>query len=166
MRLGGKDWVYVLRKALYELLQASCEWHLTLHKSYMDHGFEQSRADSMLCVWTRNESFVIIDVYVNDILMSSNSNKSPDFLIDYIKKFFGVRVRAKIRKFLGFSIYDCGTLIHLRNEPMITRMLNEYRMEDCKAEDTPLFQGLFLVNDRSEELTYKTPYRQLIGSML
>lgn len=158
VKLGKEDWVYVLRKALYGLRQASREWHLTLHKFLSAYGFEQSKADPTLYVWAENGSFVMIVVYVDDILMSSNSNKSINCLINYFKGSFEVRVESNVQTFLGFSVQDCGKSIELYNASMITRMLKAYRMQDCKPVETPLFQGLDLANDKSKSLTGVTPY--------
>lgn len=69
----------------------------------MAYGFETSRADSTLYLRARNESSVMIVLYVDDILMLSNSNKSLDHLIDYLKDSFEVRVQAKIKTFLDFQ---------------------------------------------------------------
>lgn len=60
--LGKEYWVYVLRKALYALRQASRKWHMTVHNFLRDSGFEQFRADPTLYVWGRNESFLMIVV--------------------------------------------------------------------------------------------------------
>lgn len=68
----------------------------------------------------------MIVVYLDDILVSSNCNKSLDLFIDYLKGLFEVRVEAKIQTFHGFTVDDFGSSVKLHHAPMITRMLKEY----------------------------------------
>lgn len=75
-------------------------------------------------------------------------------------------MEAKIEKIIGSSVHDCGSSIKLHNATMKTGILKEYRMEDCKAVETPVFQDLDRATEKSEKLTHGTPYRQLIGSPL
>lgn len=72
--------------------QLSREWRLPLNNFLVNYGFVQSKAGSILYVWTRCEKFVIIVVYVDGILMSRDSDESLGFVVKYFKGKFNVRV--------------------------------------------------------------------------
>lgn len=52
LQVGKEDWVYVLMNTLYELLQSSRQWHLSLNNLLGAFGFVQSGEDSSVYVWT------------------------------------------------------------------------------------------------------------------
>lgn len=49
---------------------------------------------------------------------------------------------------------------------MVERLLKYCNMTKCKSAETPLQARLKLSVDESEVLSHRTPYRQLIGSLL
>lgn len=166
VQVGKENWVYVLKKALYGLRHSSREWYLTLDKFLIAFGFQQFKADPTLYVWNRGEAFVMIVVYVDDIMISGDSDETLDLVVDYFKGSFEVRVDSKIEKFFEFSVQDSGSTVKLHNAPMIRRLLKAFKMQHCKQANTPLPLGLDLAADSSKDLSDTTPYRQLIGSLL
>lgn len=72
LRKNKEHWVYTLRKALCRLLQSLGECYWTLHKFFDAVCFVQSKADLISYVWTRHISSVMIKVYEDDVLGSSN----------------------------------------------------------------------------------------------
>lgn len=102
---------------------------MTLHKPLIGYGVEQSRTDAKRDEWARDESFERIVVYGNDIQASSNSSKSLNLLIDYFKSSFEVSVEAEIQKFLGYSVYNRGSLIKRHDALMRARILEEHQMK-------------------------------------
>lgn len=71
-----------------------------------------------------------------------------------------------MQRFLGSFVQDCGSTRKRQNATMILRMLKGYFMEDCKPVSTPLFQGLDLAVDKSNDLLDETLNRELFGSLL
>lgn len=163
---GKEEHVYVLRKALYGLRQASREWSLFLHNFLVQFGFEQSMADPTLYVWKDGKEFVIVVVYVDDIPLFGSSNGAIDKVVEHFKQHFEVRVDEHITKFLGFTIDDNGDSLKMHNSPMIKRLLDHFNMTDCNAAKTPLPDGLDLSLGPQDVVSDATPYRQLIGSLL
>lgn len=70
---------------LYGFFQSSRKQYLTLKKFLDAFGFVQSKADPTLYVWTRDESYIMIVVFVVEVLMSGESNKSLHLEINYFK---------------------------------------------------------------------------------
>lgn len=108
----------------------------------------------------------MIVIYVDDKLMSDDSDSSLDLVVEYFKGAFEVRVDLNIRTFIGFSAQDSCNAKKIHNAPMIGLLLKAFGMQDCKLVKTPLPQGLDLKVDDTEMLSNTTPFRQLVGSLL
>lgn len=59
----------------------------------------------------------------------------------------------KILKDLGFSVEYNDDCIKFHNAPMVERLSEYFKMEDCKPSSTTLPSGLDLTKDDSEVLT-------------
>jgi len=161
-----EDYVYRLHKALYGLRQASREWNRYLDRFLKNIGCVPSEADPTLYVLKREEYFVLLVVYVDDILLVSNSERGFEEIIWHFEKRFEIRIMKVVEKFLGFTVEDNGETVKIHNAPMVERLLNHFKMRDCKGASTPLACGVNLSHDESDVLAEATPYRQLVGSLL
>lgn len=160
------DHVFKLNKALYGLKQASREWNAHLNRYLVKYGFVESRADQTL-YWKKDEkSFIILVIYVDDILIFSNNQSQIDEEIDNFSKEFEIRRSKSIDKFLGITIEDEGDQVRMHNEPMIIRMLKYFNMENSKPTGTPLPSNLDLEDNGSSPLPDQTPFRQIVGSLM
>lgn len=65
-------------KALYGLRQAAREWNGNLHKLVVSTGSEQRRADPALYFLEEQGAFILLLIYVNDILIFSNFLEKED----------------------------------------------------------------------------------------
>ena len=62
------DHVFRLNKALYGLKQAPRAWYKRLSKFLLKNGFKRGKIDSTLFLLKREQEFLIIQVYVDDII--------------------------------------------------------------------------------------------------
>ncbi|GJT89625.1 retrovirus-related pol polyprotein from transposon TNT 1-94 [Tanacetum coccineum] len=88
--------VYKLQKSFYGLNQANMQWFTKLTTFLLHHGFTQSYADTSLFTYKKGYDFLVLLVYVDDILLTGNNIT----LIHYFKKQLD----------LTFSIKDLGNL--------------------------------------------------------
>ena len=63
-----------LKKSLYEFKQASRQWFAKLTIEFLDQGFTQSKNDYSLFTKQSSQSFTIVAVYVDDILVTGNDS--------------------------------------------------------------------------------------------
>ena len=75
----GSNQVCKLLKSLYGLKQASRQWYAKLTSCLLDFGFSQSKADYSLFIKSTDNSFIALLVYVDDIIVASDSQESMMF---------------------------------------------------------------------------------------
>lgn len=83
--------VYKLQKSLYGLKQASRQWNLNFVECLLKEGFTQSKYDYSLFTKYKNEGFIIVLVYINDIVIGRNNNKLIDQFKVYLQSHFKLK---------------------------------------------------------------------------
>ena len=111
------------------------------------------------------ESMIIIEVYVDDIIFGSDDDRlSQEFSKD-IQKEFEMSL-GELKFFLGLQISQQNNGIFIYQSKYIKEMLKKFGMEDCKPISTPITTGCKLSkDDESKEVDQKL-YRSMIGSLL
>ena len=63
--------VYKLNKALYGLKQAPRAWYERLRKFLIENGFKRENMDTTLFLKKENESLLVVQVYMDDIIFGA-----------------------------------------------------------------------------------------------
>ena len=63
-----------LRKSLYGLRQASRNWFAKFSAALKGYGFLQSAADNSLFTYTKDAIFLVVLVYVDDLILAGNDS--------------------------------------------------------------------------------------------
>jgi hypothetical protein len=71
----AEQYVYRLKKALYGLKQARRAWYSRLDNYLRQQGFRKSKTDSNLYIKEENDSLIIVEIYVDDIIFGSDDNR-------------------------------------------------------------------------------------------
>nr|GFC06151.1 putative ribonuclease H-like domain-containing protein [Tanacetum cinerariifolium] len=80
--------VYKVEKAMYGLHQAPRAWYGTLFKYLLKNGFQRGTIDQTLFIRRQREDFILVQVYVDDIIFgSSNLQLCREFEALMHKKF-------------------------------------------------------------------------------
>nr|GEU73452.1 putative ribonuclease H-like domain-containing protein [Tanacetum cinerariifolium] len=65
--------VYKVEKAMYGLYQAPRAWYGTLSKYLLNNGFQRGTIDQTLFIRKQREDFILVQVYVDDIIFGSSN---------------------------------------------------------------------------------------------
>lgn len=100
--------MYKLLKSLYGLKQALIKWNERLCAALFEFSFVRSINDFYLVVKSRSECFVVLLVYVDDMILIGNSLDE----IDKVKCFLKSKFRIKdLGKLIFFLVLKMLTLI-------------------------------------------------------
>jgi hypothetical protein len=96
-----------------------------------------------------NNSFIILSLYVDDILIAGNTKEMIDTTKKWLSSNFEMKDMGEASYILGVKIIRdrAKRLLGLTQETYIKKMLERYHMQDCKPIDTPVDKSLSLSCD-------------------
>nr|GFB89536.1 putative ribonuclease H-like domain-containing protein [Tanacetum cinerariifolium] len=96
--------VYKAEKAMYGLRQAPKAWYGTLSKYLLKNGFQRGTIDQTLFIKSHKEDFILVQVYVDDIIFgSSNPQMCREFKALMHEK-FQMSAIGELNFFLGLQV--------------------------------------------------------------
>ena len=158
-----------LRKGIYGLKQAARLWNSKFDGFLKNKGYEASEADP--CIYTKKEgdSFVILSVYVDDVILASND---PDLLKRekiHLAEHFDMVDQGEINYILGMAIErdrENGTL-RINQYSYLQHVLNRFGMSDCKPVSTPMEnEATFVKLTSTDKQVNLKEYQAVIGSLI
>ena len=100
-----------LNKAIYGLKQAPRAWFQRLSSALLQWGFNSSRTDSSMFIHFGESSTLIVLIYVDDIIITSNSSTQISSLIAKLNSVFALRDLGKLSYFLRIEVtYHNGSI--------------------------------------------------------
>ena len=166
---AGDTRVCKLLKSLYGLKQASRKWNEKLCASLFSFDFHQSINDYSLFVRNKNNTLVFLLVYVDDIILTGNSEFEINKVKDFLKTQFLIKDLRRLKYFLGIEAIDVKNGICLNQRKYCLELLHEFGMLGCKPIKTPLEANFVLdrsVNNNKDVLINITEYQKLIGKLI
>jgi len=164
---NGKKLVYKLRKSLYGLKQSGRNWNNMLHEYLRSEGFVQSLTDP--CVYTRitDGSKVIMIVWVDDIIIAASDVNVLNCAKDSLHCKFKMKDLGEVSWFLGVEFRREDNCIIMTQRKHLERVLNKFRMTDCKTKATPCDLNVNRAGmDDSVELEDPKLYREMVGTLI
>ncbi|GAA0138621.1 transmembrane signal receptor [Lithospermum erythrorhizon] len=115
--------VYMLKKSLYGLKQASRQWFSKLSHTLLTMGYQQSKNDYSLYVMHNDEDTVIVAIYVDDILLTGSNAKAIADLKAYLHQQFTIKDLGLLHYFLGFEIVRSADQIVMTRCKFVNELL-------------------------------------------
>ncbi|KAL6351445.1 hypothetical protein AAG906_040799 [Vitis piasezkii] len=131
-----------LLKSLYGLKQASRQWYAKLSQALLSYGFVQGNSDCSLFIKKSESSFMALLVYVDDVLLASDSILE----IERLKTFLDANIFLCQRKYILDILEDTGLT---RSKPIAFPMESTLKLS---ANDTNFYED-------------PSGYRRLIGRL-
>ena len=98
------NYVYKLKRALYDLKQAPKAWYERLRKFLLEQGFSRGKVDTTLFIKRQGKHSILVQDYVDDIIFGSTN-------INLVKEFsklmqgeFEMSRMGELNYFLGLQI--------------------------------------------------------------
>jgi hypothetical protein len=126
------DYVCKLNNASYSLKQAPRAWYSRLDKYLQQAGFRKGSADSNLYIKLTQDSILLIEVYVDDIIFGSTDDKLSQKFAKDMQNEFEMSLLGELSFFLGLQIHQSNQEIFISQTKYIREMLKRFEMEDCK----------------------------------
>ncbi|KAJ0627129.1 putative RNA-directed DNA polymerase [Helianthus annuus] len=166
---NNKSKVCKLNKSLYGLKQAPRMWNEKLVGVLLNSGFVQSKCDTSLFVKNSDNIFVVLLVYVDDIVVTGNSLTEIEKVKQSLKSQFLIKDLGLLQYFLGIEVLTCDKGLCLSQRKYCTDLLAEYGMLGCKPVSIPIDQSHVvnaLLESNSGPLHNITGYQQLVGKLI
>jgi hypothetical protein len=136
--------------------------------------FVKSEADHSLYVLQAKDFLLVVIVYVDDLIILSNTKAKLDWLKKELEREFEMSDLGELYYCLGveFTRNQESKTITLNQGKYIEEMLKQFHMEDCKPIATPLEANLKLMKLSDEEFAEVEqqmkgiPYKAAVGSLM
>ena len=127
-----------LDKSLYGLKQAPRAWFAKLSPKLQEFGFIPSKADTSLFIYNKSGIIIFVLVYVDDIIVTSSSNKAISALLQDLGTSFALKDLGALHYFLGIEVKKINDGIVLTQAKYALDLLTRVGMKHSKPANTPL----------------------------
>ncbi|GJT53646.1 retrovirus-related pol polyprotein from transposon TNT 1-94 [Tanacetum coccineum] len=158
--------VYKLDKALYGLKQAPRAWYETLLKFLIQHKFVRVTIDNTLFIYKTKSEVIIVQIYVDDIIFGSTSDKMSKQFAKLMTKKYEMSMMGELPYFLGFQIKQDFRGISICQEKYVKDLLKKYDLADSTLVKCPMLPPNNLGPDESGVFVNETLFRGTIRSLM
>ncbi|KAI3740618.1 hypothetical protein L2E82_31087 [Cichorium intybus] len=164
-----------LKKSLYGLKQAPRQWYKKFDSFMVSHEYKRTIADH--CMYLKkfpDGKFVILLLYVDDMLIVGQDATMINNLKKDLSKFFDMKDLGPAQQILGMKIIRDreSRKLFLSQEEYVERVIKRFNMENAKPVGTPLANHFKLSkknspsSDKEKEEMKKVPYYSAVGSLM
>ncbi|KAM6559603.1 hypothetical protein CsatA_028842 [Cannabis sativa] len=164
--ITGNNLVCKLHKSIYGLRQSSRQWYKKLTDALLQEGFTQSQADYTLFTRGSNDTFIVLLVYVDDIIIAGPNLPTLQHLQDSLQARFKLKTLGPLKYFLGFEIARAATGLFLSQRKYTLQLLHDTGYTSSKPAKAPMDPRQRLDDKEGDPLDNPSHYRQLIGRLL
>ncbi|XP_071741058.1 uncharacterized mitochondrial protein AtMg00810-like [Rutidosis leptorrhynchoides] len=144
-------------------------WNAKLISALLEYGFVQIGNDYSLYILSKDDIFVALLVYVDDIIITDNNNSEVDNVKKFLNSKFMIKDLGLFKYFLGIEIIKGDEGLCMSQRKYCLDLLDEFGMSACKLIDTPLEVNSVLASEASEGddfLENITEFQKLIGKLI
>lgn len=163
---GNEELVCKLNRSIYGLKQSPRCWNMVLDEYLKSLGFVSSGADQCVYVYDDSNAKVILAVYVDDIIILSDTEKSMQDIKQSLNKRFKMKDLGQLHFCLGINAEFNGTTLKLHQKHYVHQILEKFGMSNCNAATTPLAIDVQLVRNDGSKPVDPTLYQSIVGSLL
>eukprot|EP00253_Pinus_taeda_P009013 PITA_09013 len=163
-----------LKKSLYNLKQATCQWYLKFHKVISSFGFVENIMDQCINLKVNGSKICFLVLYVDDILLATNDKGLLHEMKQLLSKNFDMKDMGGASYVIGIKIHRdrFQGILGLSQETYINKILERFQMKDCSPSVAPIVKGdrfnlnQCLKNDFEREQMKNITYASAVGSLM
>ena len=169
-----EDQVLRLLKAIPGLKQAGRLWNKHIHAELLKMDFKQCLGDPCLYLWVDSETghIMLIGLYVDDIILATNSARKKTSVQDHLEKKYKMHGMKECEWVLGMRVIRSrdSKIIELDQAQYTEELLEEFGMSECRTVDTPasmtkLSKSMSPQTDAEREQMTDVPYMKAVGAL-
>lgn len=144
-----------LQKSLHGLKQASSQWYQKFSTTLLQYGFHQSKSDHSLFTKSNESDFLTFLVYVDDIILPSNSTTFVTDLKTWLDSCFKLKDLGPLKFFLGLEVAQSASRISLCQRKYSMEVLADVGLLAAKPTKVPMDCNQRLNNSDGDSLDDK-----------
>ena len=156
--------MYKLKRALYGLKQAPRAWYDRLTIYLIDHGFKRGFADTTLFIRKDKNSFVVAQIYVDDIVFGAINDSLAHSFADEMKTMFEMSMVGELTYFLGLQVKQMDSGIYINQAKYARNLVKRFGLDNAAHARTPMVANAKLTNDPSGESVGVTLYKSMLDA--
>ena len=129
-------------------------------------GFTQSKSDYSLITRQQNKSFIVLLVYVDDVLIASNDQEEVNRFIMMLDQKFKIKDLGDLMFFLDLEVARSEKGIVLCQRKYALEVLEDAGLLCCKPVKTPMVHNVKLSKYGGDVLHDPSSYNRLIRRLL
>ena len=181
-RLNGKDsfefaghsaadprYACKLVRSIYGLKQSGRRWEARLVSELIKLGCIRCIIDPCLWKYVKGDALVMITIYVDDIVMATNSRKLRDELVRKLKELFDVRNEGPLTWLFGTAIDQDITkgTVSIHQTLYIDEVVRAFGTKDLRKQRVvPSIEEALHLMPLPEDQPRNENYRSLLGKLL
>nr|GFA45517.1 uncharacterized mitochondrial protein AtMg00810-like [Tanacetum cinerariifolium] len=158
--------VYKVEKAMYGLHQAPRAWYGTLLKYLLKNGFQKGTIDQTLFIRKQREDFILVQVYVDDIIFGSSTLQLSREFEALMHEKFQMSAMGELNFFLGLHVLQKEDGIFISQDKYLGDILKKFEYTDVRSSNTPMDKENPWGKDGTGKDVDLHLYRSMIGSLM
>ncbi|GJT81466.1 putative ribonuclease H-like domain-containing protein [Tanacetum coccineum] len=158
--------VYKVVKAMYGLHQAPRAWYGTLSKYLLDNGFQRGTIDQTLFIRKHKGEFLLVQVYVDDIIFGSSNPKLCREFEALMHDKFKMSAMGELSFFLGLQVLQKKDGIFLSQDKYVGDILKKFGFSNLRSANTLMDREHPWGKDGTGKDVDLHLYRSMIGSLM
>ena len=144
IKAGEEHLVCRLNKSIYELKQASRQWYLKFDQVVTSFGFNENTSDQCIYLKTSGSNFIILVLYVDDILLASSCVTLLNETRQMLSSHFDMKDLGDASVILGIQIFRDRSrgVLGLSQKGYIEKILKRFNMHTCSPCAAPIQKGV------------------------
>ncbi|KAL0558869.1 hypothetical protein IC582_003451 [Cucumis melo] len=128
---GKEHMVCKLKRSIYGLKQASRQWYLKFNDTITSFGFKENIVDRCIYLKISGSKFIILVLYVDDILLDTNDFGLLCQTKEFLSKNFEMKDTGEASYVIGIEIFRDRThgLLGLSQKAYINKVLENFKMK-------------------------------------